>query len=48
MELSELSSRVMRWRAASARFVSGAAWLVILAAVYWASALRYGRRINSS
>lgn len=32
MELSQLSSRVIRWRAAVAGFVDGAAWLVILAA----------------
>jgi len=32
MVLSQLSSRVIRWRAAVAGFVDGAAWLVILAA----------------
>ena len=32
MELSQLSSRVMRWRAASAGMINGAAWMVVLAA----------------
>jgi hypothetical protein len=32
MELSQLSSRVARWRAASAGMLSGATWMVVLAA----------------
>ena len=31
MELSQLSSRVIRWRAASAGMVSGATWMAVLA-----------------
>lgn len=32
MKLSQLSSRVMRWRAASAGMVNGATWMIVLAA----------------
>ena len=43
MELSQLPSRLMRWRAALAGMVNGATWVLVLAAGLLLSARRYGR-----